>query len=253
MNNSYQEFRENGYQRPSQKRREIKGPAWQGGPAAAEPDQAQAPVAPPVVAPVETPEQRQNALLEGMRDDRLLRETFDSLTEAERAEYERQTDPAAVTRRIVEKIQAEQAEAFEKENAAKRERELMDYRAKNRMTPLERQVAIREANQRAAERQVEFEQARRDRELKAERMIGDPVGRLLSTLDQAGLQTFQKMLSNEPTAAQRLERIKAGTKQQGAQDKLSQLQAEYQAEIAGKHGTAAMLVRRKFRELGLSI
>lgn len=196
--------------------------------------------------------ERERVELEAARQARLQQEELEGMTAEERAHFEelntpqkRVSDVKEIFSKARQKEESDVAEQIEKERQAA----LQEWRqAHPRAGQHERQMALQKINADARSKADTFLQEREARELQAERHtdIGE---RMAHSLSDRGRVIFSELLKGTPQPAELIQQ----SKQAAAQTKQSQLQAAYQAELSGKRGTAAMLVRSKYRGLGLNI
>ena len=196
--------------------------------------------------------ERERVELEAARRARLQQEELDNMTPEERAHFEQLNTPQKRVSEVKEifsqarqKEESDFAEQIEKERQAA----LLEWRQTHPSAGQhERQMALQKANAAARSKADTFLQERDARELQAERHA-DMGERLAHSLSERGRVIFSELLQGTPQPAELIQQ----SKQAVAQTKQSQLQAAYQAEISGKRGTAAMLVRSKYRKLGLPV
>jgi hypothetical protein len=180
---------------------------------------------------------------------RLAREAIAGLSDADRAEYNKLTDPETHISRMVAEARAQiEAQTIQAIEARKHE-EFAAWRTKHpKASQWELHTALQDIKGRAEESKKAFLKAREDRELEAE-VFDDPITRALAVLDDDGTKLFAKAFqawrSRDPMAD-----VRAAKKMQVN----AQLRAQSEKEIMEMRTPSWKYnVRMKYRALGLDV
>jgi hypothetical protein len=189
------------------------------------------------------------AELQKKQQNRLAREAIAGLSEADRAAFDKLTDPEVHVSRMVQdaraQVEAETIQAIE----ARKQQEYAEWRTKHqKASPFELYKALEEIKGRAEASKQAFFTARQERELQAE-IHDDPITRALAVLDDAGVKLFAKSFeawrSRDPMADVRAAK-KAVIN--------TELRKQYEKEMMEARTVDWKYnVRTKYRGLGLDV
>jgi hypothetical protein len=198
----------------------------------------------------------ERVMLEAKRQDRQTLEAYDGLTPDERARFDQLTNPQARAEQVAQQARAQLVEQFERDNAARRQQEMQEWRTKtsySNNTPVSRARALAEINASARERAAAFQKSLEDAALQAEKHE-DPLYRIVHSLPEEGRKIMSAMLDKQPGAMDTIQQIKQGTQQEADTALQAKLRPAFEAEIAQARGISWKAnIRAKYREMGLHI
>lgn len=145
------------------------------------------------------------------REARLYREAYESLSEGERAEFEKQYGFSATIRRLAEEARRQADEAWEQRQLQWQDEQYRQGRAVQHLSgaPVGTDWdKIYDLQEQTEQRRRERAEARAKRELAAE-VHDEELARLLATFDREELEIFNHLMENQPTQLDALRAYKA--------------------------------------------
>jgi hypothetical protein len=188
--------------------------------------------------------------LETLRNERLLRETFNGLNPTERAEFERRTNTAAQVKELHTKARQQEEEEFAARIQREYEQELQSQRGG---AVGERSARIQLAAQHKREKVQAFLAEREKRELQAETQQ-DETARLVYSLGDRGREIVAEQLKNQPAVIDTLHAVKQDVQQQTQAARNHELYTAFVQEMKAKNvrgHTWASNTRAKYVAMGM--
>jgi hypothetical protein len=195
-------------------------------------------------------QEAQRTQLEALRQQRIERETFESMTPEEVQVYQQQNAPAKVIGDLAAKARQQEEEEFAARIMREYEQELRESGA----TYGTRSTIRSTAEQHRVDKANEFIKAREMRELQAEAQ-GDPLRRTVYSLGDRARELLAEMTKNQPGAMERAQ----AAKQTVQANKAAGLKAQYLQELQQNFRNGFIpshimhQIRDKYIEAGLNV
>jgi len=197
--------------------------------------------------------QAERVRLAEIRDARLTKEEFDSLSPKERAEWNAEYNVLVLMDRYAVEARkvADERRVIILEAAKKMK--LEEARKTRKDAPYKMYKILQEVDQWANDQAQKYLAERSKRELEAENQP-DKISRLIASMDETERVEFSRLWDNHPSALDTIRAVKQKSAQKQDAAKQAELRAQFEKEVKSTHahgGTWVANIRRKYYALGM--